>query len=228
MLSAIDEDRIAAAVAKAEQGTSGEIVCVLAAEVSTYGEAPLAWAAALVLVLPPIALAFGLHPLAIASAEGLWTASQASALESQLALALVAYATAQVALFAVAYLVISIPGMRRLLTPPSLKRHRVAKAAHQQFMAISSRAVGSDTGVLIFIALDDRQVRIIAHEGIHEKAGEPAWTAAAKAITKAMRDGKDPTAGIIEAIEICGAALAKHYPSKGPRAASASHRPLEV
>ncbi|HEY5107967.1 MAG TPA: TPM domain-containing protein [Caulobacteraceae bacterium] len=228
MLSVIDEDRIAAAVNTAEQGTSGEIVCVLAGEVSTYGEVPLAWAAALVLVLPPIALAFGLHPLAIASAEGLWTASQASALESQLALVLVAYATAQVVLFAIAYLVISIAGVRRMLTPPSLKRHRVAKAAHQQFVAVSSRAVGSDTGVLIFVALDDRQVRIIAHEGIHEKAGEPAWARAAKAIQTAMKDGADPTAGIVEAIAICGAALAQHYPAKGPRAPDALDRPLEV
>jgi putative membrane protein len=228
MLSAIDENRIAAAVTKAEQGTSGEIVCVLAAEVSTYGEAPLAWAAALVLVVPPIALAFGLHPLAIASAEGLWTVSQASALESQLALALIAYATAQVALFAVAYLVISIPGVRRLLTPASLKRHRVAKAAHQQFVAVSSRAVDSETGVLIFVALDDRQVRIIAHEGIHQKAGDPAWAKAAKAVQSAMKDGADPTAGIIEAIEICGAALREHFPSSKTRAASASDRPLEV
>jgi putative membrane protein len=228
MLTALDEDRIAAAVTKAEQGTSGEIVCVLASEVSTYGEVPLAWAAALVLVVPPIALALGLHPLAVASAEGLWTISQASALEAQLALALIAYATAQVALFAVAFLVISIPGVRRLLTPSSLKRHRVAKAAHQQFMAVASRAVGSDTGVLIFVAVDDRQVRIIAHEGIHEKVGDTAWTRAARAISTAMKDGADPTNGIVEAIDICGGALREHYPSSAARAPSASDRPLEV
>ena len=49
MLSAIDKDRIEAAVRTAEAGTSGEIVCLLAQEVSNYREVPLAWAAAVAL-----------------------------------------------------------------------------------------------------------------------------------------------------------------------------------
>ena len=228
MLSAIDEDRIEAAVAKAEEGTSGEIVCVLATEVATYREVPLAWAAAVALALPPIALALGIvHPFSVMIGDA-WMLAQPAALESDLGLALAAYATLQVVLFMIAALVVAIPEVRRRLTPPILKRHRVAKAAHQQFAAISARAAGSETGILIFVALVDRQVQILADAGIHQKVGEAAWTRAANAIGAAMKGGHDPTGGIVEAVEICGAALKEHFPATEPRAHLFSSRPLEI
>ena len=45
MLNEAEMDRIASAVAEAERGTSGEILCVVTGEVSDYRETPLAWAA---------------------------------------------------------------------------------------------------------------------------------------------------------------------------------------
>jgi len=111
MLSTIDQDRIEAAVAKAEEGSSGEIVCVLASEVATYREVPLAWAAAVALALPPIALALGVvHPLSVAIGDA-WMAAQPSALESDLGLVLAAYATLQVLLFVLTALVVAIPAV---------------------------------------------------------------------------------------------------------------------
>jgi putative membrane protein len=228
MLSSLDEDRIAAAVDKAETGTSGEIICVLAGEVSKYREVPLAWAAAVALAIPPIALAFGVHPLAAAADSGLWLSPEAGALESQLALALGLYAILQVALFVATFFVVHIPAVRRRLTPRSLKRHRVAQAAHRQFAAIAAHAEGSDTGVMIFVAVDDRQVQVLAERALHQKADEDAWSRAAQAIGKAMKAGHDPTAGIIEAVEICGAALAAHFPADGPHRQIFSNRPIEV
>ncbi len=228
MLSAIDEDRIEAAVAKAEEGSAGEIICVLASEVATYREVPLAWAAAVALAAPPIALALGVvHPLSVAIGDA-WMAAQPSALESDLALVLAAYATLQVLLFVVTALVVAIPAVRRPLTPRVLKRHRVAKAAHHHFAAIAARAAGSETGVLIFVALVDRQVQILADEGIHQKVGEAAWTRAADAITAAMKGGHDPTSGIVDAVDICGAALREHFPATGARPHIFSPRPQEI
>jgi len=228
MLNALDEDRIAAAVGKAEDGTSGEIICVLAGEVSRYREVPLAWAAAVALAAPPIALAFGVRPLGLAADAGAWFSGQASALESQMALALSLYAIVQVALFVAVFLLVHIPAVRRRLTPRTLKRHRVAQAAHRQFAAIAARAQGSDTGVMIFVAVDDRQVQILAERALHQKADEDAWSRAAQAIGSAMKGGHDPTAGIVEAVEICGAALRAHFPSDGPRRHVFSDRPIEV
>ena len=53
MMSALDRDRIARAVHAAEADSRGEVVCVLAGEVSEYREVPLAWAAGAALVSAP-------------------------------------------------------------------------------------------------------------------------------------------------------------------------------
>src|SRR5438445_670390 len=79
MLSKVDADRIEAAVDKAEAGSRGEIVCVLAGEVSHYREIPLAWGAAAALAIPPLAVLAGLHPLALASTGGAWTVAHTAA-----------------------------------------------------------------------------------------------------------------------------------------------------
>ena len=178
----LDHDRIEAAVTAAEDGSRGEIVCVLAHEVSHYPEIPLAWGAAAALVVPPIAVALGLRPLALASPGGDWTIAHAAAIDGQIALALTAYAIAQAVLFAVVALVASIPAVRRPLTPGFLKRRRVRLAAERQFATIAAHAMGSDTGVLIFVAQDDRRVEILADAAIHAKVGLPLWEKAARAI----------------------------------------------
>src|SRR2546425_7337302 len=77
----LDHDRIEAAVTAAEQGSRGEIVCILSHEVSGYPEIPLAWGAATALVIPPIAVALGLRPLALASPGGDWTIAHAAAID---------------------------------------------------------------------------------------------------------------------------------------------------
>jgi putative membrane protein len=228
MLSTLDQDRIATAVAEAEAGTSGEIVCVLAAEVSHYPEVALGWAAVAALVLPPLALVLGARPLAMAADAGFWMAAQAGALEGELVLALLLYALLQTILFILVFLLLEIPAVRRLATPAPLKKHKVAHAAHQQFAAISARAAGSDTGVLIFVAVDDRQVVVLAEKALHEKADEAAWKAAADAVGAAMKGGHDPTAGIVKAVEICGAALRAHFPSEGGGRHVFSDRPVEI
>lgn len=227
MLTKIEEDRIEAAVAKAEEATTGEILVVLASEVSRYREVPLAWAAALSLAVPPIVLSLSLAPLTNLTSD-LWLVGQMGAWQSELGMAIGLYAAVQIILFLAVLAVVHIPAVRRRLTPRALKRHRVAKAAHHQFVSISARARASDTGVLIFVALEDRQVQILADAGIHQKCGEAPWARAAEAITSAMKAGDDPTAGIIEAVNICGQALAEHFPSSGPREHAFSARPLEV
>ncbi len=228
MLTALDKDRIAKAIEAAEEGTSGEVVCALTGEVSTYREVPLAWAAAIALAAPPLALALGLRPLALARHAGLWIAAQGAQLENDLALALGLYALAQLTLFVAVALVVRLPRVRRLLTPGSLRRRRVDKAAQHHFAALSSLARGSETGVLIFVAVDDRQVRIMAAPALHQKADDDAWARAAAAVGAAMKAGHDPTSGIVEAIGICGAALKAHFPAVEGGSHVFSNRPLEV
>jgi uncharacterized membrane protein len=81
---------------------------------------------------------------------------------------------------------------------------------------------------LIFIALVDRQVQILADQALHEKCGEGVWVRAAEAVRAAMKAGEDPTSGIVGAVEICGVALREHFPGAGPGSDSFATEPIEV
>jgi putative membrane protein len=228
MLTRIDQDRIEAAVTSAEETTAAEIVVVVAAEVSNYREVPLAWAAAVALILPPLALLLGIEPMSLATKAGVWIAGQARALEAEFMLALGLYAVTQAVLFLVIFALCEIPAVRRALTPKVLKRHRVERVAQQQFAAIGSRAREAETGVLIFVAIDDRQVRILSPGEVHDKVGEPVWARAVAAIAQSMASGRDPGAGIVEAVAICGAALSRHYPAGAATPHDITNRPIEI
>ena len=228
MLTSQDKDRIEAAVTAAECQTRGDIICALAGEVSRYREVPLAFGAIVALALPPLALALGLHPLALMAGAEDWGPAQTQSVEADLVWGIGLYAVVQAVLFVVTALIVDIPAVRRLLTPKSLKRHRVAMAAHHHFQALSARAHGSETGVLIFVAQDDRQVQVLAHAAIHKKAGDAVWTEAAGAISKSMRGGHDPTSGIVRAVELCGAALAQYFPADGRETHVFSNRPMDI
>jgi len=224
VLTPEDHQRIEAAVVEAETGTSGDIFCVLAGEVSSYREVPIAWGAAIALLVPPLVTAIAFRQVIAAISGGGWMAAQASAIEPQLALTLSAYVIAQALLFGITTLVVSIPEVRRRLTPRFLKRHRVRKAAYHHFAAAKAHTQDSETGVVLFIALVDRQVEILADQAIHQKVGEDLWKEAAAAIGEGMKT-RDPTRGIVRAIGLCGDGLKAHFPSSGPR--EAVDKPLD-
>jgi putative membrane protein len=227
MLSEADHRKIEAAVQAAEARTSGEIVCILSHEVSAYRETPLAWAAAAALLLPPLALVAGWRPGGLFGAGVDWTASQVGAVVTLFAHSLQSYAIVQVILFAITAAIVAIPPVRRLLTPATLKRHRVHRAALQQFLATGLHAAADRTGVVIFASQADRRVELLADDAIHAAVGDVAWNAAVKAVQDGMRR-RDPASGFVKAIEICGDALAEHFPSTGPHANALSDRLLEL
>ena len=118
-------------------------------------------------------------------------------------------------MFAVVAIVVSLPPVRRALTPAFLKRHRVRQVARHHFSASGARVTDAEPHILIFASLHDRQVELVAHKAIHKAVGDGPWNAAVAAVTDGMKAGK-PTDGFVRAIEICGAALAEHFPSDGP------------
>jgi putative membrane protein len=212
MLSEADHARIAAAIAEAESKTSGEIFCVLAQEVSRYREVPLVWAALAALLLPPLAVLAGLHPLVLADIFSGWTDD--SMVESRILRVLTAYFLLQAGLFLIVALIVSLPKVRRALTPRFLKRHRVRQVARHHFVAGGARLTHAEPHILIYASVADRQVELVAHDAIHRAVGEGPWNAAVAAVTDGMKTGK-PADGFVRAIEICGAALAAHFPADG-------------
>jgi putative membrane protein len=213
MLSQADHDRIHAAIDAAQARTSGEISCVVARESSKYQEVPLAWAAAVALVAPPLALAFGLRPFVIVDLlQNGWTLTQAGALHGAVMTSLVAYAAVQAVLFALVAGLASIAPIRRMLTPGFIAREHVHARAMEQFAHRLHRSTAS-TGVLIYASLAERRVEIVADEAIHQKVDEGAWDRAVAAAIARIKAG-DVAGGLIAAVEACGGELATHFPGE--------------
>lgn len=216
-----DQARVAAAIAQAEARTSGEIFCVVARRVSSYVDVSLGWAAAAALILP-----MGLIPLGFDAAwfRGLgdtWEAAHLADRQMTVGHALGAYAVVQAAVFVAVFLLTRIPLVRRWATPRSVRRARVRRAAVQQFLAHGVQVTDKRTGVLIFAALADHQVEVIADECIHACVSPEVWADAVAALTNGLRRNQ-PVEGLQQAVALCGAVLAEQFP---PRSADANEVP---
>ena len=186
MISDADKARIADAIRAAETKTSGEIFCVLAQNAGAYRLVPIAWAAALALIVP--------LPLVMLTE---WEA--------------VTIYVIQLIAFTLAGIGLSRPALRFLVVPRRMKRERAHGAALRQFLAQGMHKTEGRTGVLIFAAVAERYVEIIADGGINAKVTQEVWDQAVASLIAAIKDGR-PADGFVAAIEQCGAVLAAHFP----------------
>jgi len=121
----------------------------------------------------------------------------------------------QVVVFFALLAVLSLPRIRVALIPRKARRaiaHRVAMA---QFAMRGIAHKKDRSGILIFVSLAERYVRIIADDGIAARVSQSAWQAAVDALVTHMRDGRIAD-GYVTAINTCGNVLAKHFPRSGP------------
>ncbi|WP_312148347.1 TPM domain-containing protein [Brevundimonas sp.] len=216
-----DHARVAEAIARAEETTSGEIFCVVARQVSSYRDVSLAWAAAAALLLPLALIPLGFGAPWLSGLGGDWQAAHAAGRELEISQTLAAYALVQAAVFLSVFLLSLIPALRRLLTPAALRRTRVRRAALQQFLAHGLHKTEARTGVLIFAALADHQVEVIADAGIHSRVSPEVWAEAVAALTAGLRRHQ-PVEGMQQAIALCGQVLAEQFP---PRSADINEVP---
>ena len=208
MLSDQDRKRIAEAVTEAEAGTTGEVTCVLTERVSNYREVPLAWAALVSLCLPPALVLLDLHHWALC-----WVGEVTP--DSLVLQALSTYALVQAVLFVAVALLANVPAIRRFLTPAVLKRHRVLAAARHHYTAVGTRLPPNAPHILIFACFEDHRVELVANPAIHAAEGQRLWNEAVSAVVDGMKSGRSAD-GFIRAIQMCGAAMAKHFPAAGP------------
>ncbi|WP_332654637.1 TPM domain-containing protein [Brevundimonas sp.] len=204
-------DRIAAAINAAESRTSGEIFCVLARRVSSYRDVSLAWAAAAALILPLGLIPLGFEPGWIPGFADGWEASHLASQQVSTGHALGAYAVIQAVLFVAVYLITRLPVVTRWVTPRAVRRARTRNAAVQQFLAHGLHVTQARTGVLIFAALSDHQVEVVADQGIYDQVEHSVWGDAAEALAQGLKRD-DPAAGFEAAVGLCGEVLARHFP----------------
>lgn len=215
-----DHRRIADAVAAAEKTTAGEIYCVLAPSVSDYRETPIAWATGAALALPALALLLGFEPRMLVALFGGWTAGHGPVGQT-IFNALAIYAASQAAVFVLAALIVSIPPVRRALTPGSLKAERVHRAAMQQFLGHGLHVTRERTGVLLFASLAEHRAEVIADEGIYTVADPKVWEEVVALLLAGLK--RRDIAGAFEAaVKRSGEILAEHVP---PRADNPNELP---
>jgi putative membrane protein len=210
-----DRARIAAAVAEAEASTAGEISCVLAPSVGDFRETPLFWAAGAALILPALALVLGFQPQVLADLFGSsWTAGHEAAAEATVFSALVAYVGSQAAIFVIVALIVSLPPVRRALTPAPRKAEQVHRAAMAQFQALGLANTRGRTGILIFAAAAEHRAEVIADEGIFSKAPQAVWDEVVGLLIEGLKRDKAGD-GFVAAVRRAGQILAEHVPPDG-------------
>ena len=175
---------------------------------------PLAWAAAVALLLPLLALAGAQVTGHFDYGLGGWEAGHIGAAHAAIFATLGIYALFQIGFFVLLFVVFSIPPIRRRLTPPSHKRLHVRERAMEQFLARDLDKTREQTGVLIFVSLQDRRAEVIAGAEISDKLDPSAWDDVIADLVAGLKAG-EPGDGFVSAIERCGRILAEHFPA-GP------------
>jgi putative membrane protein len=213
-LSPSDLTAIEAAVRAAEAKTTGEIYCVVTEESAHYTEVVIAWATVVALLGPAALLLGGVH-VTIPDLSDSWSASDVgAAIETAARRALEGAIVLQGLLFAVTAALVSIPAVRRALTPRGLKRLRVQRRAAEQFIAQNLHATRERTGVMIFVSLGERMAELIADEGIADHVEPHIWDRAMAALIAGLKHGKVEE-GFAAAIGLCGDVLAEKFPIYG-------------
>lgn len=202
-----DRARIRDAVEAAEAKTAGEIFTVVAGASDDYRVIPVLWAT----------LAALLVPLLILLAEWLagWTAGDVWNADTAVPAGLPAawvYAI-QLCVFIALAIVLSLPRIRPLVVPRSVKDERAHAVAVQQFLAHGLHLTEQRTGVLIFVSLAEHYAEIIADAAIAKKVEQAVWDDAMAALLAEIRKGR-LAEGLVAAVGRVGAVLVEHFPPR--------------
>ena len=178
------------AIARAETRTSGEIVVVVARWCDEYLYVPVLWGALVALMLPlPLVLVGGLSTLSI------------------FALQLAAFAFLSIAL--------SVWPVRMAVTPRTLKEKHCRKTALEQFQARAIPTTKGRSGLLIFVALEERYCEILVDTAIAARIDASQWQNTVAATVTLIGEGRLGD-GLVRAVEACGELLGEHFPPRRP------------
>ncbi len=180
------QERIAAAVRRAEQASTGQVVPVVVERSEPYEEAR--WIAAVIGAA-----------LATAMVELLLDPSVTEVVVFQMLFGVVGWFVGRLA------------PVERLLAGRRHQEEAVAGRAEQAFFEHGLHQTRDGTGVLVFASLREHRAIVIGDRGIHQRMGGAEWQRAVDALVDGMRRGA-PGEGFEAAIDRVGAKLAEHFP----------------
>lgn len=205
-VSAADHDLVTAAVAAAEDQTSGEIVTVIAAQSNDYDDVALVWASVIAfLAMSVIALFPEFYRGLYDRLTGGWgheiTANQW--LGTVIAVGVLKWIGM--------WLILLWRPLRIWLTPRAILAARVRARAIDLFKVGTEAKTLGRTGVLLYVSLREHRADIVADEAIAAKVSPEVWGDAMVALIDRVRAGK-PGEGLAEAVRQMGVVLAAHFP----------------
>jgi putative membrane protein len=178
--------RIAEAVRRAEALSRGQIVPVVVEKSDPYPEARFRGA------IVAAALVTG------------------AVLAAHWPLSLVELALAQLAAGIAGALLASWDPVERVLAGRRALDEAARARAMRAFHEHGLHRTAEGTGVLVFASLFEHEAVVLGDHGIHAKMGND-WPKVIAALAAGMK-ARDPAAGFVEAIALCGGRLAEHFP----------------
>jgi len=178
------EERIKAV----ELRTAGEIVVMVAGSSASYPQAALSGSLLLSLVLAiPVAALYGSHDM--------W-------FFLSLFLPL---------LILFNEILTRVPSFCRLFAAKQAITEAVERASLAAFYARGITRTDSNTGILLYVSVLERRVRVVADKGINEHVAPDTWDELVGGIVGGIRSG-DPSGAIASAVDRCGGMLEQHFP----------------
>ncbi|MDU0342137.1 TPM domain-containing protein [Bosea rubneri] len=186
MLNSEDRDAIAEAVREAERRTSGEIVVVVDRAAGSYLAVPVVLALAVALFVP-----WPLLALTMTSAPRIFLLQLIAA--------------------ALLLAVLLWYGRGGRFVPGFVKRRHAHETALREFTARGLTLTRGRTGVLLYVAVQERYAEIVADAGIDGKVDDATWKGIIEPLLAAAREGR-LREGLEAAVASVGQVLAAHAP----------------
>lgn len=221
-VSAADHLLVSAAVAEAEQHTSGEIVSIVTDLSHDYADVALAWASMIAfLALSVVAFMpdfyLGLVDRLLGGWEHQWTARE------YLGLIFLFMGAKWLGTWAL----MQWTPLRLALTPRHIKARRVRARAVALFKVGTESKTAGHTGVLLYLSMREHRAEIVADAAIASKVAPEVWGDAMLALITHVR-ARRPGEGMADAVRQMGAVLAEHFPKGSENPNELPDRLIEI
>ena len=84
--------------------------------------------------------------------------------------------------------------------------------AVEVFERLGMTRTAQRSGVLVYVAVEDRKLAVIGDRGVHERVGDAYWRALTEALVQHLRAGRVRD-GLVAAVREVGVTLRRHFPS---------------
>ena len=114
----------------------------------------------------------------------------------------------------VAFFIANIPFVDRLFVPKSYRSFAVYRRAMRHFVESGVYDTKEQSGILIFVSLLEREVKIIADRGINQKVPQEKWDAFANKLAQGFSKKTETSSkdALLQTVTECGTLLAENFP----------------